>query len=78
MYCNPGSLIETPETITAALESLVPVTAPWYPSSPTPLGLFFESSGGMSSKFRPHSCKQPRSTSTSLSRKGREEKYYLR
>jgi hypothetical protein len=63
--------------MTAAPDSLVLVSAPWFPPSPTPPGFFFKGSGGMSSKFHPHSCKQPRSTSTSLSKENREEKVLL-
>jgi hypothetical protein len=39
------------------------------------LGLFSEGNGGISSKYHPHSYKQPRSTPTILSKEIREEKY---
>jgi hypothetical protein len=75
---SPGSPRETLGRITIVLEPPTPVMAPWFLPSPTLPGLFSEGSGGMSSKFCPYSCKQPRSTSTSLSREGRKQNYYLR
>jgi hypothetical protein len=62
-----------PESIVTERDLLVTEAPAWFLSTPAPIGLVSEDSGGKSSKFHPKSYKQPKNNK--VSRRKRDKKY---